>query len=616
MSTGKEEEKKKWKLNLKTLVASLPEQPGIYQYLDEKDKIIYVGKAKNLKRRVTSYFNKEHKSDKTTVLVRRIRNIKYIVVNTEEDALLLENNLIKEHQPRYNVLLKDDKTYPSICVQNEYFPRVFKTRKVINNGSSYYGPYTHLPTMHTLLDLIKKLYPIRTCKHNLSPDNIREGRFKVCLDYHLKTCLGPCEGLQTHEDYMRNIEEVKEILKGRTREISDRLKIKMQEHAEALQFEKAQEYKEKLRLIENYRSKSEVVSTLIHNIDVFSIESDGRKAAYINYLHIENGAINQAYTFEYKKKLDETEQELLAMGIVEMRKRFGSRAKEIVIPFELAIELNNVKFTIPQRGEKRKLLDLSKLNVKQYKIDRLKQADKLNPAQRSIRLLKELQDKLQLKKLPMHIESFDNSNIQGSDAVAACIVFKGAKPAKKEYRRYNIKTVVGPDDYASMHEVVKRRYSRLIEEKAPLPDLIITDGGKGQMGVVKTALDELRIEIPIAGLAKDERHKTTELLYGFPAQTIGLEVGSGLFKLMERIQDEVHRFAIQFHRDKRSKRQVQSELDNVAGIGPKTKQQLLKHYGSIKRIRQSSQEELVALIGKAKGLRLWNALHNKPETKK
>lgn len=600
-----------YKQHLSTLVSSLPETPGIYQYFDDNDKIIYVGKAKNLKRRVSSYFNKDHKSNKTTVLVRRIRNLKYIVVNSEQDALLLENNLIKEHQPRYNVLLKDDKTYPSICVQNEYFPRVFRTRKIIKNGSSYFGPYTHLPAMHNLLNIIKKIYPIRTCKHLLSPENIKAGKFKVCLEYHIKNCLGPCEGLQSQEDYLKNIEEVKQILRGNTREIAEKLKERMHHYAEEMDFESAQEYKQKLTLLESYRSKSEVVSTLIHNIDVFTIEEDGERAAYINYLHIENGAINQAYTFEYRKRLSESKQDLLTMGIIEMRNRFGSQAKEIVVPTPLDIELEDIKFTIPQRGEKKKLLDLSQLNAKQYKADRLKQAEKLNPAQRSMRLLREIQEKLQLKKLPMHIESFDNSNIQGSDAVAACIVFKQGKPSKNDYRKYNIKTVVGPDDYASMHEVVKRRYKHLIETESPLPDLIITDGGKGQMEVVRKALEELDIKIPIAGLAKDKKHRTSELLFGFPALTIGMEPTSGLFKFMERLQDEVHRFAIKFHRDKRSKRQVQSELDTIKGIGPKTKEQLLKQYKSIKRIKEASIDELTESIGKAKATLLWESFHKK-----
>lgn len=611
MSKENINKKDDYKLHLSTIVGSLPETPGIYQYFDENDKIIYVGKAKNLKKRVSSYFNKDHKSNKTTVLVRRIRNIKYIIVNSEQDALLLENNLIKEHQPRYNVLLKDDKTYPSICVQNEYFPRVFRTRKIIKNGSTYFGPYTHLPAMHNLLSIIKKIYPIRTCKHLLSPDNISAGKFKVCLEYHIKNCLGPCEGLQSQEDYLKDIEEVKQILKGNTREIADKLKEQMHHYAEQMDYEKAQEYKQKLTLLESYRNKSEVVSTLIHNIDVFTIEEDGERSAYINYLHIENGAINQAYTFEYRKRLSESKEDLLIMGIVEMRNRFGSQAKEIVTPMELDIELKEIKFTVPQRGEKKKLLDLSQLNAKQYKADRLKQAEKLNPAQRSMRLLREIQEKLQLKKLPMHIESFDNSNIQGSDAVAACIVFKQGKPSKDDYRKYNIKTVEGPDDYASMHEVVLRRYKRLIETEQPLPDLIITDGGKGQMEVVRKALEELNINIPIAGLAKDKKHRTSELLFGFPAMTIGMEPSSALFKFMERLQDEVHRFAIKFHRDKRSKRQVQSELDTIKGIGPKTKEQLLKEYKSIKRVKEATIEELTQSVGKTKATLLWESFHKK-----
>ena len=598
---------------LKAIVSSLPETPDIYQYYDDKGKIIYVGKAKNLKKRVSSYFNKDHKGNKTAVLVKRIRNIRYIVVNSEQDALLLENNLIKEHQPRYNVLLKDDKTYPSICVQNELFPRVFKTRKILKNGSSYYGPYTHLPALYNLLDIVKKLYPIRTCKHLLSEENIKAGKFKLCLEYHIKNCLGPCVGLQSQEDYLENIIEVKQILKGNTREITTKLTAKMQECAEDLDFEKAQEYKQKLTLLENFRSKSEVVSTLIHNIDVFSIEVDGDKAAYINFLHIENGAINQAYTIEYKKKLDESKIELLEMGIIEMRSRFGSEAKEIVVPFEITIGLDGVTITVPQRGEKKKLLDLSLMNVKQYKADRLKQAEKLNPAQRNIRVLKEIQSKLQLKKIPMHIESFDNSNIQGSDAVAACIVFKEGKPSKKDYRKYNIKTVEGPDDYASMYEVVTRRYKHLCDKNEPLPDLIITDGGKGQMEVVRKALEALQIEIPIAGLAKNNQHKTSELLYGFPAATIGMETTGIMFKFMERLQDEVHRFAIQFHKDKRSKRQVESELDKIEGIGPKTKEQLLKLYKSTKRIKEISLAELEKEIGKAKAKLLWDALHKNQE---
>ena len=593
-------EKKKIEDHLKGIVNNLPNNPGIYQFLDDKSTIIYIGKAKNLKKRVSSYFNKEHKENKTRVLVRRIRNIKYIVVRTEEDALLLENSLIKEHQPRYNVLLKDDKTYPSICVQNEYFPRIFKTRKIIQNGSRYYGPYTHLPTINLIQDLIKRLYPIRNCNLNLAPEQIDTGKYKVCLQYHIDLCAGPCVGYQSHEEYLKNVQEIEEILKGNTRTIARKLKTRMEESAIDLDFEAAQEYKEKLSLIENYQSKSEVVSSLINNIDVFSIESDGDRAAYINYLHISNGAISQAYTFEYRKRLGESNRELLEMGIVEMRKRYGSNAKELVLEEPLSIDLQGVKITIPQRGEKRKLLDLSKLNVKQYKADRMKQAEKLNPAQRNTRLLKEIQEKLKLAKLPIHIESFDNSNIQGSDPVAACIVFKNAKPSKQEYRKYNIKTVEGPDDYASMREVVKRRYSRLIKEESPLPDLIITDGGKGQMEAVRQALEEINIKLPIAGLAKDSKHRTSELLFGFPAKSVGLEPNSALFKLLERIQDEVHRFAIQFHREKRSSRQVKSELDDIKGIGPKTKELLLKEYKSVKRIKEAKAEELESLIGVAR----------------
>ena len=544
---------------LKGIVANLPEKPGIYQYLNAEGTIIYVGKAKNLKKRVYSYFSKEHEPGKTRVLVSKIADIRYIVVNTEEDALLLENNLIKKYKPRYNVLLKDDKTYPSICVQNEYFPRIFRTRKIIRNGSSYYGPYSHIPSMYAVLDLIKHLYPLRTCSLNLTPENIRAGKFNVCLEYHIKNCAGPCIGLQSQEEYLKNIDEIKEILKGNTQEISRMLLEKMQTLAGEMKFEEAQKIKEKYLLIENYRSKSEVVSAVLHNIDVFSIEEDDSNSAFINYLHITNGAINQAFTFEYKKKLNESKEELLTLGIIEMRERYKSRSREIIVPFELDLELNNVVFTVPQRGDKKKLLDLSILNVKQYKADRMKQAEKLNPEQRSMRLMKEIQQELHLERPPLQIECFDNSNIQGSDAVAACVVFKKAKPSKKDYRKYNIKTVVGPDDYASMKEVVKRRYQRAIEESSPLPDLIITDGGKGQMEVVREVIeDELGLNIPIAGLAKDNRHRTSELLFGFPPQTIGIKQHTPLFRLLTQIQDEVHRFAISFHRDKRSKRQVAS----------------------------------------------------------
>ena len=595
---------------LKGIVSNLPERPGIYQYLNAEGTIIYVGKAKNLKRRVDSYFSKEHQPGKTRVLVSKIADIRYIVVNSEEDALLLENNLIKKYKPRYNVLLKDDKTYPSICVQNEYFPRVFKTRRIIRNGSSYYGPYSHSPSMHAVLDLIKHLYPLRTCNLNLSPENIRAGKFNVCLEYHIKNCAGPCIGLQSQEEYLKNIAEIKEILKGNTQEISRLLYERMQDLAAEMKFEEAQKVKEKYALIENYRSKSEVVSSVLHNIDVFSIEEDGEKSAFINYLHITNGAINQAFTFEYKKKLNETKEELLTLGIIEMRERYKSASREIIVPFDIEIELNDVTFTIPQRGDKKKLLELSLLNVKQYKADRMKQAEKLNPEQRSMRLMKEIQQELHLDRLPMQIECFDNSNIQGTDAVAACVVFKKAKPSKSDYRKYNIKTVVGADDYASMKEVVRRRYQRAIEEESPLPDLIITDGGKGQMEVVRQVMEELQLDIPIAGLAKDRKHRTSEVLFGFPPQTIGIKQHSPLFRLLEQIQDEVHRFAITFHRDKRSKRQVASALDNIKGIGEKTKTALLKEFKSVKRIKEATIEEVSAIIGESKAKIIKEGLDN------
>lgn len=595
---------------LKGIVSNLPERPGIYQYLNAEGTIIYVGKAKNLKRRVYSYFSKEHQPGKTRVLVSKIADIRYIVVNSEEDALLLENNLIKKYKPRYNVLLKDDKTYPSICVQNEYFPRVFKTRRIIRNGSSYYGPYSHSPSMHAVLDLIKHLYPLRTCNLNLSPENIRAGKFNVCLEYHIKNCAGPCIGLQSQEEYLKNIAEIKEILKGNTQEISRLLYERMQDLAAEMKFEEAQKVKEKYALIENYRSKSEVVSSVLHNIDVFSIEEDGEKSAFINYLHITNGAINQAFTFEYKKKLNETKEELLTLGIIEMRECYKSASREIIVPFDIEIELNDVTFTIPQRGDKKKLLELSLLNVKQYKADRMKQAEKLNPEQRSMRLMKEIQQELHLDRLPMQIECFDNSNIQGTDAVAACVVFKKAKPSKSDYRKYNIKTVVGADDYASMKEVVRRRYQRAIEEESPLPDLIITDGGKGQMEVVRQVMEELQLDIPIAGLAKDRKHRTSEVLFGFPPQTIGIKQHSPLFRLLEQIQDEVHRFAITFHRDKRSKRQVASALDNIKGIGEKTKTALLKEFKSVKRIKEATIEEVSAIIGESKAKIIKEGLDN------
>lgn len=584
---------------LRGIVLNLPSTPGIYQYLNKEGVIIYVGKAKNLKRRVYSYFSKEHQSAKTRILVSKIADIRYIVVDTEEDALLLENNLIKKYKPRYNVLLKDDKSYPSICVSNEYFPRVFKTRQIIRNGSTYYGPYSHIPSMQAVLDLIKKLYPLRTCHLALTPENIRQGKFNVCLEYHIKNCKGPCIGMQSHDEYMDNIAQVKEILKGNTQAISDALMKEMMSLAEEMKFEEAQKVKEKYELIESYRAKSEVVSSILHNIDVFSIEMD-ENSAYINYLHITNGCINQAFTFEYKKRLNETKEELLQLGIIEMRERYKSCSREIIVPFELDMELNNVTFTIPQRGDKKHLLELSLLNVKQYKVDRLKQAEKLNPEQRSVRLLKEIQEQLQMDKMPMHIECFDNSNIQGSDAVAACVVFKKARPSKKDYRKYNIKTVVGPDDYASMQEVVRRRYSRILEEQGELPDLILTDGGKGQMEVVRQVIeDELKLQIPIAGLAKNNKHRTSEVLFGFPPMTIGIKQGTPLFHLLENIQDEVHRFAITFHRDKRSKSQIASALDGIKGIGEKRKTALLKEFKSVARIKQATVEELAAVIGEA-----------------
>ena len=582
---------------LKGIVLNLPESPGIYQYLNEEGTIIYVGKAKNLKRRVSSYFNREHPNGKTRLLVSKIADIKYIVVKTEEDALLLENNLIKKYKPRYNVLLKDDKTYPSICVSNEYFPRVFKTRNIIRNGSSYYGPYSHIPSMNALLELIKKLYPLRSCRHPLTPENIRAGKFDVCLEYHIKNCKGPCIGKQCHEDYLRDIDEIKQILKGDTQIVCDLLMDEMQALASELRFEEAQAIKEKYDLIESYRSRSEVVNRIIHNVDVFSIEMD-ENSAYINYLHITNGCINQAFTFEYKKRLNETKEELLQLGIVEMRERYKSKSREIIVPFELEMELNGVSFIVPQRGEKKHLLELSIMNVKQYKVDRLKQADKLNPEQKKTRILKEIQEQLHLPKIPAHIECFDNSNIQGSDAVAACVVFRMGKPSKKEYRKFNIKTVEGPDDYASMREVVSRRYTRLLEEGSPLPDLIITDGGKGQMEVVREVIeDELKLNIPIAGLAKDNKHRTSELLYGFPPMTIGVKQNTPLFHLLENIQDEVHRFAITFHRDKRSKSQIASVLDNIPGIGEKRKTALLKAFKSVSRIKKASLEELAEIVG-------------------
>lgn len=594
--------------HIKMILSILPDKPGCYQYFDDKGTIIYVGKAKNLKRRVSSYFNKEHDSNKTRVLVKQIRDIKYIVVNTEEDALLLENNLIKQYRPRYNVMLKDDKTYPSITVKNEYFPRIFQTRNIVKDGSQYYGPYPSVYTAKVMLQMLKELYPLRTCKYPLTPESIAAGKYEVCLEYHIKRCKGPCVGLQSMEEYQQNISEIKEILRGNISQISKHLYEEMQVLAGELKFEEAQKIKEKYEVIENYRAKSTVVTPMLHNIDVFSF-AENEKSAYINFMHIGNGAIVQAYTFEYKKRLDETKEELLSLGIVEMRDRFKSTAREIIVPFDMEMELGNVTFTVPQRGDKKKLLELSEMNVKQFKVDRLKQAEKLNPEQRSTRILKEVQDALHLPKLPIHIECFDNSNIQGSDAVAACVVFKMAKPSKKDYRKYIIKTVVGPDDYASMKEVVRRRYQRAVNEGSPLPDLILTDGGKGQMEVVREVIqDELHLDIPIAGLAKDGKHRTSELLFGFPPVTVGMQIQSQMFRFFTQIQDEVHRIAITFHKDKRSKSQTRSELDSINGIGEKTKVLLLRHYKSVKRIREASFDELKELIGEAKTKALINGL--------
>ena len=599
---------------IKTILAVMPEKPGCYEYFDEKGAIIYVGKAKNLKRRVSSYFNKQQDSNKTRVLVKQIRDIKYFVVDTEQDALLLENSLIKQYHPRYNVLLKDDKTYPSIVVKNEYFPRIYQTRNIIRDGSRYYGPYPSVYTAKVMLQLVKELYPLRTCKYPLTPENIRDGKYSVCLEYHIKRCKGPCEGLQSLEEYMRNVAEIKEILRGNISQVSKHLYEQMMQLSAELKFEEAQKVKEKYEAIENYRSKSIVVTPMLHNIDVFSI-TENEPSVYINYLHIGNGAVVQAYTFEYKKKLDESKEELLSLGIVEMRKRFDSTAKEIIVPFTLDIELEGVQFTVPQRGDKKKLLELSEMNGRQYKLDKLKQSEKLNPEQRNVKLLKEIQTYLHLEELPAQIECFDNSNIQGSDPVAACVVFKMGKPSKADYRKYNIKTVEGPDDYASMREVVRRRYTRMIDEKSSLPNLIITDGGKGQMEAVRSVVEnELHLHIPIAGLAKDDRHRTAELLFGFPPEVIGMKMDSPLFHLLTRMQDEVHRFAISFHRDKRSKGQNHSVLDDIKGIGEKTKPLLLKHFKSVKRIREASAEELFSLIGEKKAVALMDGLNK--ETRK
>ena len=579
------------------IVSNLPERPGCYQYLDEKGTIIYVGKAKNLKRRVYSYFSKEHDSRKTTILVSKIRDIKYIVVKTEEDALLLENNLIKQWSPRYNILLKDGKTYPSIVVTNEYLPRIFQTRKVDKHLGTYFGPYSHVPTMYLLLELIKKLYPLRRCRESITAESIDKHKHKECLEYHIKNCKAPCTLRQSRDEYMENIAEAKEILKGNTAQLERLFLQKMQEHAAKMEFEEAETIKKKYLLLEAYRSKSEVVSNTLHNIDVFNIENNER-LAYINYLHVTNGCITQAFTFEYTKRLDESDEDLLAAGIIEMRQRYSSESKEVIVPFPVKHLGTDILVTIPQKGDKKKLLELSKLNVLQYKKDRISQKDKLNPEQKQVRLMKELQEALKLPTLPIQIECFDNSNISGKDAVAGCVVFRKCKPCKKEYRKYNIKTVEGPDDYASMQEVVRRRYSRIMMEGTPLPDLIITDGGRGQMEVVREVIeDELHLSIPIAGLAKDDKHRTNELLYGFPPQVIGTKTDSQLFRLLTQIQDEVHRYAITFHRNKRSKHQVASLLDNIPGIGPKTKGHLLQKWHSIKRIREASEAELAADIG-------------------
>ncbi len=596
---GKEEKSKRDEY-LKGIVSNLPDSPGCYQYLNDSGVIIYVGKAKNLKRRVSSYFNKEQQTLKTKLLVSKIADIKYVVVNSETDALLLENNLIKQHKPRYNVLLKDDKTYPSICITKEYFPKIFKTRKINKEYGRYYGPYTNSGALNALLQLIKELFPLRTCNLNITPEGVRNGRYNPCLEYQIKNCCAPCIGKISKDDYSKYIDEVTAILKGDIKILQERLLGEIKEKAANLEFEVAAEIKKRYELIENFRTRSEVVSATLNNIDVFNIESD-EKSAFINFLHITNGCINQAFTIEYQKKLDENDAELISMGIVELRERFQSRAKEIILPFPIELPLEGVTITIPQKGEKARLLALSKLNVKQYKVDRLKQEDKLNPEQKNTRLMKEIQELLKLKKLPMKIECFDNSNIQGSDAVAACVVFEKLKPAKKEYRKYNIKTVTGADDYASMREVVGRRYRRCIEEGETLPDLIIADGGKGQMEAIRSVVeDELGLDIKIAGLVKDGKHRTTELIVGNEGEIVGLKQNSTLFKLMTQIQDEVHRFAITFHRDKRSKRQTISELDSIKGIGEKSKQLLLKQFRSVKRIKEASMEELVAVIGKAK----------------
>ncbi len=584
---------------LKSIVLSMPEKPGSYQYYDENHTIIYVGKAKNLKRRVSSYFHKEVDRYKTKVLVSKIFDISYTVVNTEEDALLLENSLIKKYNPRYNVLLKDGKTYPSICVTNEYFPRIFKTRHINKKVGTFFGPYPHIGSMYAVLEVIKKLYKPRTCRFPITKEGVKEGKYKPCLEYHIHNCGAPCISKQSYEEYQENMRQAREILKGNTREVSKYLYDLMMKNAELLRFEIAEEYKKKYQLLDEFEAKSEVVSHTITDVDVFTIvNDDANKNAFINYIHVKNGTINQSFTYEYKRKLEESDEELLITAIPEIRERFHSTSKEIIVPFEMEWKLKDATFFVPQRGDKKHLLELSEMNCKQYKFDRLKQAEKLNPEQKQTRLMKELQTKLKLPKMPYQIECFDNSNISGTDAVAGCIVYKGMKPSRKDYRKYNIKTVEGPDDYASMQEVVRRRYSRMIEEETPLPDLIITDGGKGQMEVVREVIeDELHLEIPIAGLAKDDRHRTNELLYGFPPQTIALPPESELFKVLTQIQDEVHRYAITFHRDKRSKHALHSELDDIKGIGPKAKEALLSKFKSVKKIKEASQEQLSEVLG-------------------
>lgn len=595
---------------LKNIALNLPELPGTYQYYDDQHTIIYVGKAKNLKNRVSSYFHKEVDRFKTKVLVSKIHDITYTVVKSEEDALLIENQLIKQYQPRYNVLLKDGKTYPSICVTNEYLPRIFKTRTINKRYGTYYGPYSHIGSMYAILDIIKKIYKPRTCLMPISKEGIERKKYKPCLEYHLGNCGAPCIGKQGYEDYQQNIDFARQILKGNTRDVQRLLRQKMEKCAEELRFEEAEAYKQQFIALENFAAKSEIVSYTISDVDVFSIVNDDKKNAFINYIHVTNGAINQSFTFEYRRKLDETDTELLNEAILDIRERFKSTAKEIIVPFEMDFRIKDAEFFIPQRGDKKHLLELSEMNAKQYKFDRLKRAEKLNPEQKQTRLMKELQEKLKLPKLPYHIECFDNSNISGTDAVAGCVVYKGMKPSKKDYRKYNIRTVAGPDDYASMQEVVRRRYSRIIEAKETLPDLIITDGGKGQMEVVREVVeDELQLQIPIAGLAKDNRHRTNELLFGFPPQTIGLPTNSELFKILTQIQDEVHRFAITFHRNKRSKHQLLSELDEIKGIGEKSKELLLKNFKTVKRIKSADIQELTGVIGPQKATLIHNYFH-------